>query len=77
MRNCPKSRKDCVKTSIDRFVTILPVKQHGGELDDNNGKEEEHKHDTNGLKVEIFLGDENLGKYNIVIELIMMHNLLN
>ena len=55
----------------------IPVEQHGGELDNNYGKEEEHEHDTNGLKVEIFLGDENLGKYNIVIELIMMHNLLN
>ena len=49
----------------------IPVEQHGGELDDNNGKEEEHKNDTNRLKVEMFFGDEHMGKLNIVKKLII------
>ena len=51
---------------------ILPVEQHRDELDDHNAKEEEHKDDTNGLEVEILLGDEHLGRDNCVRDVSML-----
>ena len=51
---------------------ILPVEQHRDELDDHNAKEEEHEDDTNGLKVEVLLGDEHLGRDNCVRDVSML-----
>jgi hypothetical protein len=36
------------------------MEQHGSELDDQDQGEEEHKYETNWLKLEILLGDVNL-----------------
>ena len=40
----------------------VPVEQHGNELDDNDGEEEEHEDDSDGLKVQVLFGDNDLGK---------------
>ena len=48
------------------------MEQHRDELDDHNAKEEEHKDDTNGLKVEVLLGDEHLGRDNCVRDVSML-----
>ena len=40
------------------------MEQHGHELNDNDGKEEEHENDTNGLKMQIFFGNQDLGEQN-------------
>lgn len=36
------------------------VEQHGGKLNDQDQGEEEHKHQTDGFQLQIFLGDDNL-----------------
>ena len=38
------------------------MEQHGNELDHNDGEEEEYKNDSNGFKVQVLLGDDDLGK---------------
>lgn len=36
------------------------MEQHGNELDDEDEGKEEHKHQTNGLQLQVFLADEDL-----------------
>lgn len=38
-----------------------PMEQHSGKLDDENEGKEEHKHQTDGLQLEVFFGDQHLG----------------
>ena len=38
------------------------MEQHGNELDDNDGEEEEHEDDSDGLKVQVLFGNNDLGK---------------
>ena len=47
---------------------MLPVEQHGDELDDHTAEEEEHKDNTNRLQMEILLGEEYLDKESCVID---------
>ena len=37
------------------------MEQHSDELDNNDGEEKEHEDDSNGFKVQIFFGDDDLG----------------
>ena len=57
-------------------MPFIPVEQHGDKLDDHDSKEEEHEHDTNRLKVEVLLGDKDLGKEKLVKEIPSMLQLL-
>ena len=64
---------------VSIIKAMLPVEQHGDELDDHNAEEEEHKDDTNGLQMEILLGDEYLDKESCVIDvsiLLLQYQLL-
>lgn len=36
------------------------MEQHGSELNDQDESEEEHKHETNGFKLQMLLADEDL-----------------
>jgi len=40
------------------------MKQHGNELNDHDGKEEEYEDNTNRLQMKILFGDENLRNKN-------------
>ena len=64
---------------VSIIKAMLPVEQHGDELDDHNAEEEENKDDTNGLQMEILLGDEYLDKESCVIDvsiLLLQYQLL-
>ena len=37
------------------------MEQHGDELDNDDGEEKEHEDDSNGFKVQILFGDDDLG----------------
>ena len=37
------------------------MEQHGDELDNDDGEEKEHEDDSNGLKVQVLFGDDDLG----------------
>ena len=52
------------------------MEQHGNELYDDDGKEEEHEDDTNWLEMKILLGDENLGKETRITEGSMLSDCL-
>ena len=39
------------------ILDLIPVEQHGNKLNNNNSKEEEHKDNTNRLKMKIFFSD--------------------
>ena len=43
------------------------MEQHGNELDDNNGKEEEHEDNSNWLQMQILFGHNNLGNGKILL----------
>lgn len=43
------------------------MEQHGSELNDQNQGEEEHKHQTDWLELEIFLCDVNLNRCGKII----------
>ena len=43
------------------------MEQHGNELDNNDGEEEEHKNNSNWLKVQVLFGDNDLGKSKLLI----------
>ena len=62
--NCSKSGENTFN-SFFMFPCVyvcVPVEQHGNELDDNDGEEEEHEDDSDGLKVQVLFGDNDLGK---------------
>ena len=46
------------------------MEQHGHELDDDDGKEEEHENNSNGFKVQVLFGDDDLGKMNSLMKMI-------
>ena len=58
--NCSKSGENTFNSFPCVYVCV-PVEQHGNELDDNDGEEEEHEDDSDGLKVQILFGDDDLG----------------
>ena len=63
VRNSPESGGKYVWfTSIPDHDVCIPVEQHGNELDHNDGEEEEHENDSNGFKVQVLFGDDDLGK---------------
>ena len=49
----------------------VPVEQHGNELDDNDGEEEEHEDDSDGLKVQVLFGDNDLGRSELLLLLVL------
>ena len=65
--NCSESGEKCVWFASIWVFVWLPVEQHGNELDDNDGEEEEHKNNSNWLKVQVLFGDNDLGKSKLLI----------
>ena len=57
-----EEEKSLIISSHYDIIGHLPVEQHGNKLNDNDGKEEEHEHDTNGLKMKILFGNQDLGR---------------
>ena len=62
VRNCSESGEKCVSLASISHYLWSPVEQHGNELDHNDGEEEEHENNSNGLKVQVLFGDDDLGK---------------
>ena len=60
--NCSKSGENTFNSFFMFPCVCVPVEQHGNELDDNDGEEEEHEDDSDGLKVQVLFGDNDLGK---------------
>ena len=68
VRNSPESGgKNVWFTSIPDHDVCIPVEQHGNELDDDDGKEEEHEDNSNWLKMQILFGDNDLGKRELLL----------
>ena len=69
VRNSPESGEKILLISLpipDHDVCI-PVEQHGNELDDDDGEEEEHEDNSDWLKVQILFGDNDLGKGELLL----------
>ena len=47
--------------SVGVSSSVLPMEQHGDELDNDDGEEKEHEDDSNGFKVQVLFGDDDLG----------------
>ena len=47
--------------SVGVSSCVLPMEQHSDELDNDDGEEKEHEDDSNGLKVQVLFGDDDLG----------------
>ena len=62
VRNCSESAEKYVSLASISYYLWSPVEQHGNELDHNDGEEEEHENDSNGFKVQVLFGDDDLGK---------------
>ena len=43
------------------------MEQHGDKLDEDDGEEEEHEHDTNGFQVKVLFCDQDLGRKNVIV----------
>ena len=54
-------------TSIPDHDVYVPVEQHGNELDDDDGKEEEHEDNSNWLQMQILFGHNDLGNGKLLL----------
>ena len=64
----PNLEKNRYHSLLLQIICGAPVEQHGNELDDNDGKEEEHENNSNGFKVQVLFGDDDLGKMNSLMK---------
>ena len=67
VRNCSESEEKLVSFASILDYAGVPVEEHGNELNDNDGEEEEHENNSDGLKVQVLFGDNDLGRSELLL----------